>query len=116
MQFRERLTQLLLRIHHDWTVPSDWLFERLPGDEEKSDSIVSGLDSNFIAPIEEYKRTVVRLNRRVGVQPLDGFCRHCERTRGIAEFPAACKNVSKGMTNRFYGKSFSLPGEIATSR
>ena len=53
IQFFECLLQLFLRVHHNRAVPGDRLFQRLAGDEKKSNAIVSGLHSDFIAAIEK---------------------------------------------------------------
>src|ERR1700685_4192551 len=52
LQFRKRLPQLLLRIHHNRPVPCDRLSQRLAGNQQEADSVVSGLHSNLIAAIK----------------------------------------------------------------
>ncbi len=63
LKFGECLSQLLLRIHHDGTVPRDGLFERLSRDQKKSDSIVPGLYGDFVATIKKYERSIIRHGR-----------------------------------------------------
>jgi hypothetical protein len=46
------LPELLLRIHYDRAIPSDGFLERLSRDEQKSDSIIPGLNSNFVTPVK----------------------------------------------------------------
>ena len=52
-QFLESLAELLLRIHHDGSVPSHRLLERLAGDQQKSDSLIAGLNDHFIPAIKK---------------------------------------------------------------
>jgi hypothetical protein len=53
LKFFKGLLELFLCVHDDWTVPGHGFFQRLPGDQEESDSIVAGLHSNFVAAIKD---------------------------------------------------------------
>src|SRR4051794_16559919 len=57
-QLVERLLQLILRVHHDRTVPSDRLFDRPARDEQEADAIVARLDHHFVAAIEQNERSI----------------------------------------------------------
>src|SRR5712692_9223360 len=108
LEFSECLSQLLLRIHHDGTVPRDGLFERLSRDQKESDSIVPGLYGDFVATVKKYERSIICFHGRSSVQPFDRLGRNRERTRGIAKFSAACKNIGEGMPSHLHRKSLSL--------
>src|SRR6266851_485143 len=109
-RFRECLPQLLLRIHYDWTVPCDRLFERLSRNQQEPDSVVARLHCNLVAPIKDYERAVVGLHGRRSVQPFHRFRRYCERTRGVAELSASGENIGEGMPSRFHRQGLSLAG------
>src|SRR5436305_15312412 len=51
--FGHRLAQFLFRVHDDRPVPRDGLFNRLAGDEEKTDAVFAGLHRHFVAAIEQ---------------------------------------------------------------
>ena len=53
LQFFERPLELLLRVHHDRTVPSDGLLQWLPRDQEEPDSFLARLYLHFVASVEE---------------------------------------------------------------
>ena len=53
MKFLESLPELFLSIHHDGSVPSDRLLERLPGNQQKPNSVIAGLNDHFIPAIKE---------------------------------------------------------------
>src|SRR5262249_20879102 len=108
LQFRECLPQLLLRIHHDRTVPGDRLLERLAGDQQEPHSILSRLNGNFVAAIKEDERAVVCFRGRGCVRPLDRLGRNRERTRCVAEFSTAGKNVSECVPARLNRKALAL--------
>src|SRR5260370_1174811 len=103
-QLLERLLELFLRVHHDRTVPSHRLLQRLPRDQEKPDPVLSGLYLQFIAPIEEYERAIVSLRWRCRVQPTDTFRRHSQWPRCVTELPSACKHVRKSVTSCLHRK------------
>src|SRR5207302_10634155 len=100
LKLLERLLELFLRVHHNWTVPSHRLLQRLPRDQEKPDPVLSGLYLQFIAPVEEYERAIVSLRWRRRVQPTDTFRRHSQWTGCVAELPSACQHVRKRVTSR----------------
>ena len=52
LQFRDRLPQLFLRVHHDRTIPCHRFLDRFTGHEEKPNSLRSRLDSQLISSVE----------------------------------------------------------------
>ena len=54
LQLAVSLLEFLLGVHHNRAIPGDRFLEGLARDEEKTDSILAGLDFNFIAAVEEY--------------------------------------------------------------
>src|SRR5207244_4923551 len=84
LKFGECLLQLLLRIHHDGTVPGNRLLKRLSRNQQKANSIIPGLNRHFVAAVKQYERAVVRFDRRSRVQPLDSLGWHREWASGIA--------------------------------
>ena len=54
----DRLAELLLRVHHDRSVPGHWFFDRLAGHEQEPDSFVSRLHYDFVAAVEQHERSV----------------------------------------------------------
>src|SRR4029077_20409307 len=107
LEFGECLLELLLRVHHDRSVPCDGLLKRLSRNQQEADSIISGLNRDFVALIEKDERAVIRRYGRRGVRPLHRFCRHCERPRGVAELSASRKNIGERMSSRFHRKFLS---------
>jgi hypothetical protein len=55
LKLLERLAKLLLRVHHYWSVPRNWLLQRFSGAQQKPYSIITGSHRYFIASIEEYE-------------------------------------------------------------
>src|SRR6476646_1827375 len=86
LQLLERIAQLLLRVHHDWAVPRHRLLQRLAGNQQKADAVLTGLHGDFVAAVKEDKRAIISVRRRSGVEPVDAFRRHRQRAGGIAEF------------------------------
>ena len=58
-----------LRIHDDRAIPGHRFPQRLPRDKQKSDAVLTTLDDNFVASIEEHERAVVDLGRRRRMRP-----------------------------------------------
>src|SRR6185369_14488512 len=98
LQFAEGVAELLLGVHHDRSVPSDGLFERLAGDEQKADAIVASLHHDFVTAIEEDQLAVLGCGRRRGIQPVDRLGGNGEGLGGVAEFSASRENVSESVT------------------
>ncbi len=103
LKFLERLLELLLRVHHNRSVPCHWLFQWFSRDQEESDSVFPGLHAYFVAAIKEDERAIVGVDRRRGIQPFYGFRRHGERTGSVAEFAASAENIGEGVASRFHG-------------
>src|SRR3984893_17741671 len=89
LQIFERLLEFLLRVHHDRTVPSNGLLQRLPRDQEEPDSFLACLYLYLITSVEENKRAIVSLRRRRRVQPADSFRRNSERAGCVAKLSPA---------------------------
>src|SRR5205807_67085 len=51
VELRERVPELLLRVHDDGTVPGHRLPERLAGDEQESDAVPARLDLHLVAAV-----------------------------------------------------------------
>src|SRR5579864_6170271 len=66
LQFGHRLTQLLLRVHYDGTVPSHGFLDRLAGYKQETNSLRSSLDCQFVSPVKQYQRVIA------GIVP--GWC------------------------------------------
>ncbi len=58
VQFGYGLAYLFLRVHHDGAVPGYRLLDWLTGDQQKTDALVAGLDSDLVAPVEQHQRVV----------------------------------------------------------
>jgi hypothetical protein len=54
VQFRHRLAQLLLRIHHDRPIPRYRLLDRLARHQQEPDSLGSSLHSDLVSAIEQH--------------------------------------------------------------
>jgi hypothetical protein len=52
LQFRQRLAQLLLRVHDDGTIPRHRFFDRLTRDQQKADALITGLNDDLISAVE----------------------------------------------------------------
>src|SRR5690348_18345699 len=62
-QLVEGLPKLLLRVHHNGTVPGDGLFQRLAGNEQETDAVFACLNFYFIAAIKKNERAVIEIGR-----------------------------------------------------
>src|ERR1043166_8529808 len=99
VQFANGLPQFGLGVHHDRTVPSYGLFERLTRDQEEANALGASLHDDFVAAVEQDEGMVlrvinrgrVRVNRRLGE---DGL-----RIARVAERSAAGKHVSERMAS-----------------
>src|SRR5437763_657058 len=58
LKVRNGLTDLILRVHHDRTVPGNRLLEWLPGHQQEADAFVAGLHRHLVAVVEQHERTV----------------------------------------------------------
>src|SRR5471030_1373437 len=67
--FGDGLTQFVFRIHDDRPVPRDRFFDRLAGDEQKTNALLAGLHRDFVAAIKQDERSVAEL---VAVQAAAG--------------------------------------------
>ena len=54
LQVGHGLTDLLLRVHHDGSVPRHRLFDRLTRYQQEANPFIASLHANFIAAIEEH--------------------------------------------------------------
>jgi hypothetical protein len=84
-QFRKRLAELLLCVHHDGAVPGHGLLQGFSGNQEEADAVFAGLYHDLIAPVKEDQRAVVRLGWRVCVN-------HPTDSVGTASGPEALQN------------------------
>src|SRR5215467_873845 len=107
LEVLESLPELLLRVHYDRAVPGHRLFERLSRNEEEPDSLVSGVDRDLVAAVEERERAVVGLPRRRRVSPFNPFGRYREGGRCVAELPISRKNIREGVSRRLDRDGFS---------
>src|SRR3954471_8803489 len=57
-QFRDRLLQFGLRVHHDRPGPGGRLLDRLAGDEQKADAALARLYGDLVAAVEHDERAV----------------------------------------------------------
>ena len=78
-EFLKRVSQLLLRVHHDWAIPRYRFFQWLAGNQQKADALIAGLDGYFVAAIKEHQRAIVSLRWRSGIKPAYGLCGHSQR-------------------------------------
>src|SRR5215469_8514771 len=95
LQFGHRLTQLLLRVHYDRTVPSHRFLDRLAGYKQEADSLWSSLDCQFVSPVKQYQRVIAGIvpGRCVGVSSL--FSEHRTWIGGISECAGAREYIGK---------------------
>src|SRR5215470_19479241 len=100
LEFLESLPELLLRVHYDRAVPGHGLLDRLSRNQEEADPLVTGVDRDLVAAVEERERAVVGLTRRRRISPFDPFCRHREWPRGVAELPISRENIREGVARR----------------
>src|SRR5262245_9508601 len=80
-----RLLQLRFGVHHDWTVPRNRFFDRLPGNEQEADAFVARLHDDFVAGVEEDERSVPGFTIERGGAWISEFILHCARFRCVAE-------------------------------
>src|SRR5215471_10104841 len=85
LQFCQSLSQFLLGVHDDRTVPGNRLLNRLARYQEKTDAFVAGLNDNLIAAIEEHERVIAGLVLRVGFRVDSRFSQNRARIRCIPE-------------------------------
>jgi len=69
LQFRHRLLQLFLSVHHDWPVPRHRFPKRLARNQQEAYSLGAGLHDDFVAAVEKDERAVARFFRRCCIQP-----------------------------------------------
>src|SRR5262245_55730593 len=60
-QFGERALQFLLRVHHDRSVPGDWLFERATGEKQEPDALITRLHDDLVSTVEQHERVIRRV-------------------------------------------------------
>src|ERR1700693_5752196 len=101
LQFGHGLPKLLLRVHNNRSVPCDRLFDRLAPHQQETDTLVSSLDSEFVAAVAPHHRWAghLMLRRRLGGCRL--FSQNRARIRGIAKRAGACEDIGKGVPRRF---------------
>src|SRR5580700_7268059 len=58
------LPNLLLRVHHDRTVPRDGFLERLTGNQQETNPLGAGLHGNLVAAVKQNQRAVLCFFRR----------------------------------------------------
>src|SRR6516165_6505328 len=93
LQLLKRLLKLLLRVHHDRSVPGDRLLKRLARNQQEANPFVSGLNADLVATVEQDERAIVGFPRRRRVEPADRFRRHREGSGRIAELARAREDV-----------------------
>ena len=84
-ELRERLPELLLRVHYDGAVPRHGLLQGFSRNQQEADAVLPGLHHHLIAPVKEDQRAVVRLRGRVRVS-------HPTDSVGTASGPEALQN------------------------
>ncbi len=74
LQIGHRLPELLLRVHHDRTVPSHRLLDRFARYQQEPNPLRSGLHGDLIALIEQHQRVILDVvhGRRFGLSDLLG--------------------------------------------
>src|SRR6201999_2815823 len=93
-QLADRLLQLALCIHDDWSVPGDRLLDRLARDEQEADAIVAGLHGGLVTRIEHHQRTIAGplAHQRLARGRLL-FGEHAERLRCTGEGAGAFEYI-----------------------
>src|SRR5689334_1257282 len=86
LQFCHGLSQLLLDVHDDRTVPRHRLLNGLARYQQKTDAFFAGLNSNLIATIEEHERVIPGIVLRVRVWVDWRFGQNRARIRCIPDF------------------------------
>src|SRR5262245_19178591 len=102
LEFAECQPEFGLRIHDDWTIPGDWLLQRLPRHQQESDPVLTPSDNNLVSSIEQYERAVVDLGRRCRMRPpANAFGWHRERFRRVAERARSVEHISECVARGF---------------
>src|ERR1051325_3452530 len=97
-QVAQRLSQLLLSVHHDRTIPGPRFFDRFSRHEQEADPLVASLHDHFVSTIEEDQRPVFALVRpRPGRAAVDLLRQNALRRRGITKCPRAGEDVGERM-------------------
>src|SRR5262249_1055927 len=73
LEFIESLTELLLRVHHNGTIPGHRFLQRLARDQKKADALVTCLHGELVTSIKQNKRAIVSLRRGRCVRPSHSF-------------------------------------------
>src|SRR5215467_12211713 len=97
LQFGHGLAQLFLRVHHDWAVPCNWFLNRLAGDQQESNSLITRLHNDLVAPVEQYQGVIPDVIDRSRIGLIDALRQNRARVRRAAERARAGEYIGKGI-------------------
>src|SRR5437588_4165569 len=108
LQLGHCLAQLLLCVHHDRTVPCNWLCDRLAGDQQESDTLTPSLHHDFVSAVKQYQRVIADIvdGGRVGLSHLLG--ENCSRVGSVTERSRTCENISESIARSLDFKALPL--------
>src|SRR6185369_13839087 len=105
------LLKLRLRIHHDRSVPGDWLLDRLAGHEQEANALVACLHGDLVTRVEKHKRAIAGFLADEDFISIDLlFAEHTDWLRGGGEYAAAFEHIGEGVALDFNLENLALAG------
>src|SRR5437899_1024881 len=109
LQLGHRLTQLLLRVHDDWAIPRYRFLDRLTRHQQEPDTLIAGLNGDFVSAVEKHQRVIAYLVLGLRVRIHGRFGENRARIRRVSKRSRAGKNVGKSVTSGLDPEPLSLP-------
>src|ERR1700733_8708285 len=97
LQLRHCFTQLILRVHHNWTVPGHRLLDRLAGDQQEPDAFVTRAHRDLVPTVEQHQRMGTGIVFRRRFRLFNVFGQHRLRIGRVTECARTGEDVSEGI-------------------
>src|SRR6266700_2610330 len=95
LQLGHSLAKLFLRVHDDWAIPRYRLLDRLTRYQQEPDTLIGGLNSDFVPAVEKHQRVITYLVFGLRIRIYGRFGQDRARIRRVSKRARAGKDISK---------------------